>query len=111
MKWSLVAEKVECRDDEIGNNDFWRPHTLEQCATSCLGVSSMFIFGTNDFGKDRCDVRINGIYLEGCFCYCETSAKPDGTCNMKKHNGYRLYKFDTGKEKILQNVVTQKFFN
>ena len=48
----------------------------------------MFIFGTNDFGTNRC-------FVEGCNCVCETSAKDDGTCDMESHDGYRLYKFKT----------------
>ena len=52
----------------------------------------MFIFGTNDFGDDRCES--NG---KQCQCYCETSAKDKGlvTCETSDHNGFRLYKFDT----------------
>ena len=48
----------------------------------------MFIFGTNDFGQNRCDE-------DGCVCVCETGAKDDGTCNMISHDGYNLYKFKT----------------
>ena len=48
----------------------------------------MFIFGTNDFGQNRCDE-------DGCVCVCETGAKDDGTCNMVSHDGYNLYKFKT----------------
>ena len=61
------------------------------CAKECKGKASMFIFGTNDFGNDRCSE-------EGCHCSCETSATPGGTCNMVTNTGYRLYKFfDPGK--------------
>ena len=47
----------------------------------------MFIFGTNDFGENKC------VTNAGCDCYCETSAAMDGTCNMIDNIGYRLYKF------------------
>merc|ERR1719273_198384 len=47
----------------------------------------MFIFGTNNFGKRRCN-------NDGCKCYCETSALEDGSCEVKNHKGYLLYKFD-----------------
>ena len=46
----------------------------------------MFAFGTNDFGKNRCND-------DGCRCLCETSATDEGTCNNVDHNGYRLYKY------------------
>ena len=65
-----------------------RLESVEECAEACTGVSSMFIFGTNDFGKKRCNRK-------GCKCYCETSAATDGTCNVKNHRGYRLYRYDT----------------
>ena len=45
----------------------------------------MFIFGTNDFGEDKCD---NGL----CECYCEANTENDGTCEQVDSNGYRLYR-------------------
>ena len=83
--WSLVGEKQECggKEELMG-----RLESVEECAEACTGVSSMFIFGTNDFGKKRCNWK-------GCKCYCETSAAADGTCNVKNHRGYRLYRYDT----------------
>ena len=57
-----------------------------QCANECNGLSTMFAFGTNDFGVDRCDGN-------GCKCLCETSAADDGTCDSVQHKGYRLYRF------------------
>ena len=63
--------------------------SLIECANGCsMMKSSMFIFGTNDFGEKKC----NEGGKKGCRCYCETSAKA-GECNQKDHNGYRLYKF------------------
>jgi len=83
--WSLVGEKQECRGEEeyIG-----RFETVEECGEACGGVATMFIFGTNDFGKNRCNRK-------GCKCICEVEAAYDGTCDVKKHRGYRLYRYDT----------------
>ena len=83
--WSLVGEKQECRGEEeyIG-----RFETVEECGDACGGVATMFIFGTNDFGKKRCNRK-------GCKCVCEVEAAYDGTCKTKEHNGYRLYRYDT----------------
>ena len=86
-KYSLVAEKKECGGSEAYKG---RIHNVEACASICNGVASMFIFGTNKFGKKRC----NG---KGCKCSCETSALEDGSCKVKNHKGYQLYKFDLGK--------------
>ena len=81
----MVGEKQECggKEELMG-----RMESVEECAEACTGVSSMFIFGTNDFGKKRCNWK-------GCKCYCETSAAADGTCKVKNHRGYRLYRYDT----------------
>ena len=92
IKWSLVAAKTEC----TGQEERWigKVQDVETCARSCKGVSSMFIFGTNDFGEGRCN-------KDGCNCMCETSAWPNGTCSMfdpdKYEKGYRLFKYDEGK--------------
>ena len=59
---------------------------IEECAENCRDVSSMFAFGTNDFGTTRCN--------DGkCACYCETAATSDGSCTINTHNGYRLYSY------------------
>ena len=81
---------MECTGSEIV-----KPTTndIEVCAQSCKGVASMFAFGTNDFGRPRCNVD---KWQNGCACYCETAAMPDGTCSMASHNGLRLYKYEKG---------------
>ena len=78
----MVGEKKECKGKDV---DQGQKDSLEDCAKACIGKASMFIFGTNDFGVDRCDG-------ESCQCFCETSANADGTCNMVENKGYRLYK-------------------
>ena len=60
--------------------------SIDQCAIACKDRASMFIFGTNAFGDDRC-------YRDGCKCICETAANDDGTCDIKEHMGYNLYRF------------------
>ena len=62
--------------------------SIDECAMACDGVSSMFVFGTNDFGTTRC-------YADGCTCLCETGAKNDGTCDTIENKGYHLYRFGT----------------
>ena len=65
-----------------------RVFSITDCAEKCKGISSMFAFGTSDYGTSRCS---NGN--SNCECACETSATPDGTCKEKFHSGYRLYKY------------------
>ena len=85
LKWSLVAIKMECSGEEIGNF-FWKARHLQDCAKSCVGLSTMFIYGTNDFGTTRCN-------NDGCKCFCETSATQEGNCTLTNNNGYRLYQY------------------
>jgi len=93
-EWSLVAEKKECSGAEayIG----W-VSTLEECAKKCMW-SSMFIYGTNDFGSNKCGKD------KWCKCYCETAASAVNTCNQINHSGYRLYQY-----KIADNVCTGNY--
>merc|ERR1712133_277245 len=90
---SIVAEKKECSGAEayIG----W-VSTLEECAKKCMW-SSMFIYGTNDFGSNKCGET-------SCKCYCETAASAVNNCNQINHSGYRLYQY-----KIADNVCTGNY--
>ena len=83
LEWSLVQEQKECDGEEVVKG---RMDSIDQCVEACNGVSSMFAFGTNDFGENRC-------YSNGCECICETAARDNGICYMNDHKGYRLYKF------------------
>ena len=85
VSYSLVEEKVECTGAEVA-----KPVQLDEanCADSCKDISTLFVFGTNDFGTNRCEPN------KGCYCLCETAAGPDGTCTTIQHNGYRLYKIE-----------------
>ena len=80
----LEADKTECAGSEINKRN--EPN-LESCAQSCIGISSMFIYGTNDFGDNRC-------FSNGCACFCETAAAPEGTCSKVGNSGYKLYKYE-----------------
>ena len=80
--YHLVEDKAECDGSEILKT---LTFDVGHCAKVCLGISTMFAFGTNDYGTDRCDEG-------GCNCLCETAAASDGTCNKVSHNGYRLYR-------------------
>ena len=87
--WELVAEKTECDGKE---KDLSPQPTTEACAKACEGISSLFIFGTNDF---QVEDKIKGTRCDsdGCKCWCETAAGEDGTCTQEPHPGFRLYKF------------------
>ena len=90
VNYSHVEDKVECNGAEIYN---YNVKDVSSCAGVCKNVSSLFVYGTNEFGKNRCKIPTNP---EGCACACETAATPDGTCDTQAHNGFKLYKFDKG---------------
>ena len=79
----MVAEKAECDGSEIEKG--YLPN-IEDCAANCEEISSMFAFGTNDFGTTRCQAS-------GCKCLCETGATAEGKCNRIDHDGYLLFKY------------------
>ena len=76
---------MECAGSE---EPYYHISTVTECSKRCKGQSSMFAFGTNDYGTTRC-------YSTGCTCLCETAASSDGTCSQTSNNGYRLYKYKT----------------
>jgi hypothetical protein len=61
-------------------------NSITDCASTCRGISTLFAFGTNDFGN----IRENG---GGFRCLCETIASDKGKCNQVEHKHYRLYKY------------------
>ena len=85
--YELVAKKAECNGAEhhIGNYP-----NLAACAEACSGKASMFVYGTNEFGNNRCSS--DGT----CECYCEY-ASANGVCTKQIQNtGYNLYKYKSG---------------
>ena len=84
--WKLVAERKECEGSET--NVGWK-RTVADCADACRDKSSLFIFGTNDFGTNRCLLP-----CRGCKCFCENTST-FGICEQEiDHDGYRLYRFE-----------------
>ena len=77
-----MANKTECDGKEFSMG---MVSTLEECAKKCV-YSSMFIYGTNDYGGTRCDET-------GCKCICERAASAVNTCDQIDHKGYRLYQY------------------
>ena len=98
--FTKVADAQECTSKEIIKH----AATLDDCAKSCEGVSSMFAYGTNDYGKTRCYKN------RTCTCLCETLADQNGTCTQISHNGYRLYRYlENGKLKQPNTFIKDIF--
>ena len=77
----LVAKGHEC-----GGAERFKGYrrSLWACARACERSSDMIVFGTNEFGVNRCKGG-------RCACYCEDDTI--GKCNGKRieHKGYNLY--------------------
>ena len=85
--YELVAKKAECNGAAHG---IWNSPSLAACAESCSGKASMFAYGTNEFGDNRCSS--DGT----CRCLCEY-ASANGVCTKQiEHTGYNLYKYKSG---------------
>ena len=78
-----VEEKSKCEGQEITAGIF---NSITDCASICRGISTLFAFGTNDFGGIQCESG-------GFRCLCETSASKEGTCKKVENKNYRLYMY------------------
>ena len=84
IAYTLLAAKAECKGEE---KIMGYLKGIEKCAVSCEGKASLFAYGTNEYGENRCN-------SDGeCKCLCETGASVDGECDQKGHNGFNLYKY------------------
>ena len=94
LQYELVAEQQEC-----GGAESWggEQPTLQGCAHACEGISTMFVYGTNEWVPDHLKEALRYCNAPGCRCFCEIVASPDGTCVHNHHFGYRLYRFTSKK--------------
>ena len=84
----MAEEKARCEGPKKENE---KKETIEECANMCRGVSSMFIYGTNDYGNRGCFIDGAGT---GCMCLCELSSV-EGKCNKVEDEKFRLYRYKT----------------
>ena len=85
IDYALVAGKAICLDS---GQIIQKPDTedVEGCAHACKDETQMFIYGTNQYGNNKCD---NGK----CQCWCEVDTKDFKCKNQAEHSGYDLYTF------------------
>jgi len=84
---SIVATDKECAGSDVEKFQNTNPNLYQKdCAKACKGVSSMYLFCLPSPSSK--------------FCYCETSVKTTGKCEMKSAHGCIPYKYDTGSMKI-----------
>jgi len=82
----LVAKGAECTASEILQGYYF---DVTKCAFECSQRFSgdVFLFGTNEFGDDRCS------FENGCRCICTNNMK-EHDCITKRDNGYNIYVLD-----------------
>ena len=99
--YELVAKKAQCNGAENRMPD---SPSLAACAEACSGKASMFLYGTNEFGNNRCSSDGN------CRCLCEI-ASANGVCTKQvQHTGFNLYKYKSGMFSHLRLYVQSKLF-
>ena len=84
VQHELIAEKKQCSGGGAIGKGFLA--TLAECAEECKDVSSMFIYGRQGMQQT------GGCKSNGCWCYCETDASVDGTCDQKDNSWSNLYR-------------------
>ena len=62
-----------------------------ECARACQGLSSIFMFGTNESDVNRC----NG---QGCICSCGPNIIAGGECDKTRRHDFETYRY--AKEQI-----------
>ena len=100
--WTIVSARTKCAGSEVyitPPSQHKMGISIEECAYSCKGISSMFAFGTNDYGYESC-------WDDKCMCICETAASVDGTCEKIGHHGYRLFKYTYNGKNLALNTMT-----
>ena len=76
-------QKRKCLKPEL---DIGFKLSIEECADTCTGISSLIAYGTNDYGRQGCNDH------GGCSCLCEWAATYSGKCKIAINKAYRLFK-------------------
>ena len=99
LDFELVQATSECVGKESLQGNLF---SAEACADACRGSSQMFVYGTNQFGNNRCDSNT-------CACWCQLETINNRCKTIAKHTGFNLYGFklkgiDLNKESIFTYV-------
>ena len=94
IDFRLVAKAAECTAKEKWIGYYF---DVAKCAFECSRRFSgdVFLFGTNEFGNDRCKNE------RGCNCYCTNNNMKERDCVTKRHDGYNIYVLDEKRTKKL----------
>ena len=69
--------------------------TIQGCADACRGVSYMFVV-------ERSNAPSPGM------CWCQTSAKLNGTCSDEHNENFNLYKLNKGRNRNEGTLFREK---
>ena len=84
---------MECEDNAGNGNHVYKGDLkrVDDCAAACFGISSIFQYGTNLYGNNRCGNK--GV--PGCSCYCDKNSL-EGVCiKAIEHTGYNTYQYSS----------------
>ena len=93
VPYTLVEEKMECKESTRGYVDIGKIKTIRECASMCDekrvngGAGILFTFGRRDGSK---------CHIDGCICWCMQEDK-EGICDKSYTSEYNLYRAN-GKE-------------
>ena len=84
--WKFIEDLNECYREAIERGNIARTRKIDDCATTCRGVSQIFAYGTNDFGGNGCHEGL-------CKCHCIDELNYD-KCKIMNYNDYWFFKFN-----------------
>ena len=67
--------------------------SIELCAEICNGVTTAFIYGTNERGGRGCGVGRASTTKGPCQCECESRAGKLVDCDTVKDRNFNMYKY------------------
>ena len=87
--WTIPSLESDsfCLEENDNNEGPFKTATINECSRKCVGMTSYFAYGTNEFGGQGCQEGL-------CKCYCIRAMETqDESCHQKN---YWLLKFKSG---------------
>ena len=98
MPYTLVAEKMQCKESRSGYIERnGRTAKIEECASFCDenrvngGAGIMFTFGRADGVGCYSEEGPSGLQPDRCRCDC-VQEDEEGVCELSYTKGYNLYR-------------------
>ena len=79
-----------CLDKSRDNENPIETTTINECSKKCIGITSHFAYGTNEFGGQGCQAGL-------CKCYCIRAMESlDESCQQLDQKDYWFLRFKPG---------------